>query len=149
MEVSMESVELILKEKGSEVRSINKDSTIEECSKKMTEHRVGALLVMQGDEPIGILSERDIIGRVLSKGLDFKTTKVVDVMSKDLIIITKDTPIKEAMAIMTEKRCRHLPVMDGKKVIGLISIGDLNRWYSKDYEFTIKHLKDYIAGLYK
>ncbi len=80
--------------------------------------------------------------------MDTTRTKIEEVMTKDLVIITKETPIKEAMAIMTNKRCRHLPVMDEEKLAGLVSIGDLNRWYSRDFECTIRSLNDYISGSY-
>lgn len=142
----MEQVSLILKEKGGVVRTIEAGRTVMDAAGAIEEHKVGALLVMKDDKPAGILSERDIVTRVVSKGLDPKTVKVGDVMTKDLVVISFDTSIREAMAIMTHRKCRHLPVMSGNGLAGLISIGDLNRFFSKDYEYTIRHMQDYIQG---
>jgi CBS domain-containing protein len=142
----MEQVSLILKEKGGVVRTILAERSVTEAAIAIEEHKVGALLVMKENKPAGILSERDIVTRVVSKGLNPKAVKVEEVMTKDLVVISLDTSIREAMAIMTHRKCRHLPVMDGDKLAGLISIGDLNRFFSKDYEYTIRHMQDYIQG---
>ncbi|MEJ2422496.1 MAG: CBS domain-containing protein, partial [Acidobacteriota bacterium] len=82
------------------------------------------------------------------KQLDPEVVPAREIMSEDLVVITPDTPIREAQAIMTEKRCRHLPVVRERKVVGLVSIGDCNRWVSRDQEFTIRHMAAYIQGDY-
>ena len=144
----MEPVSVILREKGSEVKTILATNTISEAAAAIEKEKVGALLVIKDGKIAGILSERDIVTRVVSKEIDPKAAKVKDYMTKDVVVITVSTPIKEAMAIMTHQKCRHLPVLDEDKLAGLISIGDMNRHISKDNDFTIRFMTEYIQGKY-
>jgi CBS domain-containing protein len=110
--------------------------------------RVGALLVCAEGQPVGIFTERDLMTRVILAGRDPAKTLVTDVMSRDLVYIEPSTRVPEAMAVMTAKRCRHLPVMSEGRLVGMISIGDLVRDLSRDQEFDLHRLTDYIAGKY-
>lgn len=144
----MDTVAAVLKEKGSKVYTISPGATVLEAARAMDSHNVGSLLVVDGDRPVGIFSERDLMRRVVVAGKDPKKVQVGDVMSRDVTVVEPDTRVKEAMAIMTERRCRHLPVVDKGRVVGLVSIGDLVRWISRDQEFQIRMLENYITGAY-
>lgn len=144
----MDQVKRLLDEKGSDVHSVPPNATVWDASRAMAERRVGAVLVMEEGRVAGIFSERDLLVRVLLAGRDAKATPVSEVMSKDLVYITPDTPIREAMAVMTERRCRHLPVIGDGGLLGVVSIGDCTRWHSRDQEYTIRHLEDFIHNKY-
>lgn len=144
----MDTIAAVLREKGSKVYTVAPEVTVLEAARAMDAHNVGSLLVVDGDKPVGIFSERDLMRRVVVAGKDPAKVKVREVMSKDVWVVEPDTRVKEAMAIMTERRCRHLPVVEKGKVVGLISIGDLVRWISKDQEFQIRMLENYITGAY-
>jgi CBS domain-containing protein len=147
-EAAMERVERLLQEKGREVFSVAPETSVWEAASAMAERRIGAVLVLQEGRIAGLFSERDLLARVVLKGLDPRETPVGSVMSTDLVVVTPDTPVHEAMAVMTERRCRHLPVMDGQTLAGLVSIGDCTRWVSRDQHVTIQHLTDYIHQKY-
>lgn len=115
---------------------------------RMCEARVGALLVMEGSRPVGVVSERDLMTRVLLKRRDPATTRVADVMTADVVAVSCDASPEEVMAIMTERRCRHLPVIEDDAIVGIVSIGDVVRWASESQEFQIRMLEDYIIGKY-
>lgn len=144
----MDTIAFVLREKGSKVYTVGPEATVLEAARAMDAHNVGSLLVADGDKPVGIFSERDLMRRVVVSGKDPAKVKVREVMSRDVWVVEPDTRVKEAMAIMTERRCRHLPVVEKGKVVGLISIGDLVRWISKDQEFQIRMLENYITGAY-
>lgn len=144
----MDTIAFVLREKGSKVYTVAPQATVLEAARAMDAHNVGSLLVVDGETPVGIFSERDLMRRVVVAGKDPAKVKVREVMSRDVWVVEPDTRVKEAMAIMTERRCRHLPVVEKGKVVGLISIGDLVRWISKDQEFQIRMLENYITGAY-
>ncbi|MGC8723004.1 MAG: CBS domain-containing protein [Acidobacteriota bacterium] len=144
----MDTVKRILEEKGAEVFSVSPETTVMDAARLMSEHRIGAVLVMASGHVRGIFSERDLLQRVLLRGSNSESLPVSEVMSTDMVYVTPDTPVREAMAVMTERRCRHLPVMDEGRLCGMISIGDCTRWVSRDQDFTIRHLTDYIANKY-
>lgn len=144
----MDTIAAVLREKGSKVYTVAPGATVLEAARAMDAHNVGSLLVVDGDKPVGIFSERDLMRRVVVAGKDPAKVKVREVMSREVWVVEPDTRVKEAMAIMTERRCRHLPVVEKGKVVGLISIGDLVRWISKDQEFQIRMLENYITGAY-
>lgn len=141
-------VKRILEEKGNDVYAVNPEATVLEAVRRMNEHRVGALMVMDGDRPVGIFSERDVLTRVLDGGKDPARTRVAEVMTTDLVCVRPETTVEEAMAVVTERRCRHLPVMEGERLHGLVSIGDLTRWIVKDQHIHIRDLVDFITGKY-
>lgn len=112
----------------------------------MAEHDVGAVLVMDGDHLMGILSERDYARKIVLHGKRSADTKVQEVMSERVAFVTPAQSIEECMALMTEKHFRHLPVMDAGKVIGVVSIGDLVKEIIGDQQFIISELERYISG---
>jgi CBS domain-containing protein len=141
----MQSLGDILREKGHIVYVAAPRSTVLEAVRTMAAEHVGAVLVCDGDTPVGILSERDVMLRVILQRRDAARTAVKDVMTRDLVCVDPDTPGEQAMAIMTEKRCRHLPVVHDGRLEGMISIGDLVRVASRDQEFEVRMLVDYVS----
>lgn len=143
-----DSVQLILKRKGSEVHSISPHATVFEALEKLAEKNVGALAVVDGSELVGILSERDYVRKVILKGHSSRELKVSAIMSSPAITVGPKATIDECMQRMTGKRCRHLPVVDEGRLVGVVSIGDLVNWIITAQDETIHHLEDYIAGKY-
>jgi CBS domain-containing protein len=144
----MDTIAHILKDKGTNVHHASPDVTVLSAVELMAARQIGALMVCQEGHPLGMFTERDLMTRVILAGRDPGTTRLEEVMSKDVIFIEPSTPAEEAMAVMTERRCRHLPVVSEGRVVGLISIGDLVRWASRNQEFHIRQLEDYICGKY-
>ena len=144
----MDTVAEVLRYKGTVIHSIAPGTLVLSAVEEMCEKRIGALLVTQARVPLGIFSERDLLRRVILARRDPATTRVEEVMTTDVVCVGPQTPAKEAMAIMTERRCRHLPVVEGGEVIGMLSIGDLVRWMSLEQTFEIQTLTDYVRGAY-
>jgi CBS domain-containing protein len=136
----------ILEEKSSDVLQIDGDATVFDAIAKMVEANVGSVLVADENEIVGIVTERDYLRRVTLQGRTEKETPVRDIMSSPVYVVTPDTQIDECMALMTDRRIRHVPVVDEGKVVGVISIGDLVKFISKQQAFEIKYLTDYITG---
>jgi CBS domain-containing protein len=145
---SMETIFDILEDKGYGVHAISPRATVHEAVQLMCEHRVGALLVATSDATLGIVSERDVLTRVILEGREPTGTCVDQVMTCDVACVRPSTKAQEAMAIMTQRRCRHLPVIADGAVIGMVSIGDLVRWSSREHEFEIRQLTEYVHGGY-
>jgi len=143
-----DSVERILRQKGSEVHSISPDATVYEALEMLEEKNVGALLVMAGDELVGLLSERDYVRKVKLKGHSSTDLKVTEIMSTPVVTVPATATVDECMRCMTNKRCRHLPVLGEGKVLGVVSIGDLVNWIMTVQDVTIHQLEDYICGKY-
>jgi CBS domain-containing protein len=142
----MNKVRQLLGVKGKQVYTISKDSTVLDGLARMAEKRIGALLVMEGEQLIGIFTERDLARRVSLVGKLPEKTYIGEVMTRELITIDADQTVNECMALMTEKRIRHLPVMDDGKLVGLISIGDVVKDVVEELEHLVKQLQDYITG---
>jgi CBS domain-containing protein len=142
----MNKVSEILGDKGRDVLKIDAEAPVLEAVKQMIDANVGSLLVTDGDEVTGIVTERDYLRRVTLEGRTDRETAVREIMSKPLIAVTLDTTVDECMALMTDRRVRHLPVVDEGAVVGLVSIGDLVKATIDEQEFTINQLKSYIAG---
>jgi len=140
------SVADILRAKVGDVIRIDGDATVFDAVKVMVEANVGALLVSDGDETVGIFTERDYLRRIAVEGRRSRTTLVRDVMSAPVICVTPETSVDESMALMTDRRIRHAPVIDGGTLVGMISIGDLVKFQSAQQSFEIKYLKDYITA---
>lgn len=137
----------ILDNKGREVLSIEGRATVYEAIAKMVEGNVGALLVNEDGRLAGIVTERDYLRRVTLEGRDERTTPVREIMSPELVYVGPDATIDECMAIMTERRIRHLPVLsDAREVFGIVSIGDLVKFQSKEQSVQIQFLTEYISG---
>lgn len=143
-----DSVALILAHKGSEVHSVSPDATVYEALEKLAERDIGALLVMKGSDLVGIFSERDYARQVVLKGRFSRETMVHEVMSSPVLTVTPQTTVDECMQLMTRHRYRHLPVVEGRRVVGVVSIGDLVNWIISAQDFTIHQLEGYISGKY-
>ena len=141
-------IEFIVKTKGREVYSIASTATVYEALVLMANKRIGALVVMGGSELVGIFSERDYARKVILAGGSSKEMKVSEIMSHPVITVQPDSTVDECMQHMTDRRCRHLPVMDEGKVIGVVSIGDLVNWIISKQDQTIHDLEVYISGDY-
>lgn len=141
-------VRAILDHKGPSVETTAASTSVADAVRAMNRARIGCLMVVDGDRPVGIFTERDVLTRVVDAGLDPKATPVSEVMTRDLVAIRPETRVRHAMAVMTEKRCRHLPVVDGGRLAGMISIGDVTRWNVRDQRHTIEDLVSYITGEY-
>lgn len=142
----MNRVKEILDEKGHDVLKIEADASVFEAVKQMVEAGVGSLLVTEGGKTAGIFTERDYLRRMTLEGRDAQETPVREVMSSPLVVVTPQNTIDECMAMMTDRRIRHLPVVDGGEVAGVVSIGDLVKFQSKQQSFEIKYLTDYISA---
>jgi CBS domain-containing protein len=136
----------ILVEKGPEVLDIDADATIFEAVKRMVEANVGSLLVRERGAVAGIVTERDYLRRAALEGKPDKETPVREIMTAPLVVATPDTPIDECMALMTDRRIRHVPVVEDREVVGVVSIGDLVKFKSKQQSFEIQYLTDYITA---
>jgi len=144
----MGKVKRLIEEKGQAIYSVHPGTTVWDAVTAMAEQHIGAVLVIENKQLVGIFSERDLLVRVILAGLDPKTALVKAVMTTDMVYVTADTSVSEAMAVMTQRRCRHLPVMEGQELKGMVSIGDCTRWFSRDQDYTIRHLQEYIHGKY-
>ena len=138
----------ILGYKGCEVHTIGREATAFEALEKMQRGNVGALVVTEAGATVGIFTERDFLRRVVLPGRDPRTTPVRDVMSERLVCTDPARPIEECMAVMTQERIRHLPVLDAGRLAGLVSIGDLVKHLSAERHVEVRYLTDYITGKY-
>ena len=135
----------ILEEKGGEVLEIDADASVLEAVQQMVEMNVGSLLVTEGGEVTGIVTERDYLRRVTLEGRT-EEAPVREIMSSPLVVATLETTVDECMAMMTDRRIRHIPVVDEGNVVGVVSIGDLVKFRSKLQSFEIQFLNDYITA---
>lgn len=140
------SIRDVLKNKGSSIVTIAGDETVYRALELMAEENVGALLVMKGELVLGILSERDYARKVILEGRSSLETAVEKIMTTRVLYISPDKSVEEGLALMTDKRCRHLPVMEGNKLAGMVSIGDLVQANVADKEFMISQLENYILN---
>jgi CBS domain-containing protein len=136
----------LLKVKGYDVWSLSPDATVYEAIEQMAQRSVGALLVMEDGQLVGIISERDYARKVFLKGKGSRDTFVREIMSYPVISIHPSLPVEEAMVLMTDKRIRHLAVVAEEKLVGVISIGDVVRGIIEEKQFEIQQLTNYIAG---
>jgi CBS domain-containing protein len=134
----------VLAQKGSHVETISPEAMVLGAVQRMNERKIGALLITDRDRPVGIFTERDVLVRVVAAGLDPGTTPVNEVMTRSPIVIRSDVTVSQAMLVITERRCRHLPVIDDGELRGLISIGDLMSWLVRYQQRTIEDLYDYV-----
>jgi CBS domain-containing protein len=141
----MQTVTEILRDKGSEVWSVNPDAVIMDALKIMATKRVGALLVLDEDKLVGIISERDYARKVALEGRSSRESKVSEIMSHRVLCARPDQTVQECMALMSDKRARHLPILDHKKIIGVVSIGDLVKSIIAEQQFEIENLQYYIT----
>jgi CBS domain-containing protein len=137
----------VLEGKGSEVLTIDAEATVFEAIKQMVGANVGALLVTDGGRVAGIVTERDYLRRVTLEGRTEEETLVREIMTSPLVYVTPETSVEECMAVMTERRIRHLPVFaEGRDLVGVVSIGDVVKFKSAEQDFQIKFLTEYIES---
>jgi CBS domain-containing protein len=139
-----EAVARLLEEKTERVEAVMPQTSIGEAIATMNQRRIGSILVMDGERLVGIFTERDVLTRVVPQALDPRRTPVGEVMTRNPVTITPTRTVQEAMVIMTDSRKRHLPVVQGGKVVGLVSIGDVTRWLVRDQQRAIDDLTDYV-----
>ena len=142
----MQTVRDLLKKKGSGICSVTPQTTVYDALKLMAEKNIGAVLVLEGDRPVGILSERDYARQVVLKGKASKDTPVREIMTSRVVFVRPDQNIEECMALMTDKRIRHLPVLDEGRLAGILSIGDVVKAVISEKQFRIEQLENYISS---
>jgi CBS domain-containing protein len=145
-EVGMHQLSEILDEKGHDVLQIEADASVFQAVERMVEANVGSLLVTNRCDVIGIVTERDYLRRVTLEGRAERDTSVREIISSPLVIATPETTVDECMAMMTEHRIRHIPVFEDGDLVGMISIGDLVKFASRQQSYEIKYLTDYITS---
>ena len=141
----MAKVKQVLQGKGHEVWSLDPNASVYDAIAMMADKEVGALVVMEADKLVGVVTERDYARKVVLQGRSSKGTKVKDIMTSRVAYARPDQSVEECMAVMTEKRIRHLPVMDGEKLLGIISIGDLVKAIIEEQQHVIEQLEQYIS----
>jgi CBS domain-containing protein len=142
------NISAILNQKGRDIFSVSPQSSVFDAVSLLAEKNIGAVLVMDGERLVGLFSERDYTRKVMLRGKRSRETTVAEIMSTDLKTITPREAVDECLRLMTDKRVRHLPVLDGDKVVGVISIGDLVKWVISCQSAAIAHLESYISGGY-
>jgi CBS domain-containing protein len=142
------TIRAIMDHKSGEVFSISPEAMVFEAIEMMAKENVGALLVMEQERLVGVISERDYTRKVFLRGKHSRETKVAEIMSTNLTVTHPREPVEKCLRLMTDKHIRHLPVMDGDKVIGVISIGDLVKHIISCQSAAIAHLESYIHGGY-
>ena len=143
----MPTVQDVLAVKGSKVHTTSPNALVLEATQKMNEHKIGSLVVMDGNEVAGIFTERDVLSRIVVAQRDASSTRVADVMTRDVLCCRLEMDLDEVAAVMKTHRCRHLPVCDESgKLHGMISIGDINAYYTSNQAMQIEYLSEYIYG---
>ncbi|MCG8409485.1 MAG: CBS domain-containing protein [Phycisphaerales bacterium] len=142
----MSLVRDVLAQKGTDVCKIDQKKTVLDAATIMNERRIGAVMVMNGDKIAGIFTERDVLNRVVAKRKDPAATKIQDVMTTKIACCEQDTTLESCRAVMTKNKIRHLPVVEGGKLVGVISSGDILAREIQDQEETIRYLHEYMHG---
>ncbi len=142
----MKTINTLLRAKGNDVFGIAPDASVYEAIQEMSDRGVGALLVMEGDRLVGIISERDYARKVILQGRSSRDTPVRDIMTGRVYFIPGERTIEEALALMTDKRIRHLPVFAGEQLIGIVTLGDLVKDIISNQQFMIEQLESYITS---
>ena len=143
-----EPVKSLLIQKGPAVWSISPDATVYDAVDEMSRRHIGCLVVLSAGKLIGVVSERDYARKVVLKGKHSQETRVREIMSTPVLYVNPEQTLEDCMRLMTSRRIRHLPVLEGETVVGMVSIGDMVNWMITSQEQTIKHLQSYITGSY-
>jgi CBS domain-containing protein len=146
--VSNTRIRDVLRRKGKDVYSVGPLATVIDAVNVMNDHHVGSVLVVEGGCPVGIFSERDVLVRVVAAHRDPRQTLIRDVMTTRLHTATPDDTLLDVMRLMTERRCRHVPVMEGELLLGLVSIGDITKATQHNLRLEVRELSSYIGGPY-
>lgn len=142
----MKTIRELLHEKGDKVWTIGPEASVYHALEEMAQHRIGSLVVVEAGRPVGLISERDYALKVALKGRSSRDTLVQDIMTRRVAVVAPTQTVEECMALMTEKRVRHLPVLEDGQLVGLVSIGDLVKAIISEQQFIIEQLEHYIAG---
>ena len=142
------TVQKILRQKGTEVLTADPSSTVYDAIARMVDHNVGSILVVQDGDIEGIFTERDYLRRIVLEGRTSKTTRVDEIMTTDVVWVDPSYTADECMALMTEHKCRHLPVLKDNELAGIISIGDCVKQVSRTARSRVQELQKYISGQY-
>ena len=142
----MKTVRQVLESKGKQVWSVHPDATVFDALRLMAEKEIGALVVIDEGRIVGVVSERDYARKIILAGKASKDTPVSEIMSRAVLHALPQQTVGDCMALMTDKKIRHLPVLDGDQIIGILSIGDLVKTIIAEQEFVIGQLENYIAG---
>ena len=142
----MRTVRQLLDEKGHNIESVHPDDSVFDAVQKLANANIGSLIVVEDGRPVGIFTERDYARNVILKGKASPTTPVRDIMTTRVIYVQPEQTVEECMAIMTDKHIRHLPVLEGENLVGMISIGDLVKSIIADQKYTIEQLEQFIQG---
>jgi CBS domain-containing protein len=140
----MKPVSELFKNRPNTLWSVKPDDSVFDAIKTLAEKGVGALMVMEGGKLVGIFSERDYTRKIALEGKNSRETKVRDIMTANVLVVSPQTRTRQCMALMSEKKIRHLPVVDGQTIVGMLSIRDLMDDIIRDHEFTISQLESYI-----
>ena len=143
----MNDIATVLKAKGSEVATIGRDATLQQAAADLSERRIGALVVLDGDRLVGIVSERDLVQCLARHSADVVGQDVESAMTSEVVTATPDTPVLAALAVMTSRRIRHLPVTDGESLLGIVSIGDLVKYRMERIEAEAEAMRAYIQSV--
>lgn len=138
----------VLAEKGADFYCIGSNATVAQAVREMNRRGIGSLLVVEQGQLLGMFTERDVLVRIVDKGLDPALVKVRQGMTKGPLTVAPEVSVEDAMMLITRYRCRHLPVVENGRILGLVSIGDLTRWLIRDRELEIDDLMHYINGTY-
>jgi CBS domain-containing protein len=144
----VDTVRLVLKQKGQTVWHVSPDGCVYDAIEIMADKHVGALMVVSEGKLVGVVSERDYARKVILQGKSSKQTQVKEIMTSPAIFVTPEQTVEDSMRIMTDKRIRHLPVVEDGKILGVVSIGDLVKWMISAQQQTISQLHNYITNKY-
>lgn len=142
----MRQVKHLLDRKGHEVATANPQETVLAALERMAEHGIGALVVLEGERLVGLMSERDYARKVILKNRHSAQTPVAEIMTSQVITVSPDATVAECMELCTHRHIRHLPVLEGERLVGVVSIGDLVKAMLEEQSREIEHLQSYIAG---
>jgi CBS domain-containing protein len=147
-EISMGQIAEILARQEMEVQTIEPGATVYDAIRKMVQRNIGSILVAEGDSILGIFTERDYLRRIVLEKRTSKTTEIREVMTSKLVCVDPGRSVEDCLAIVTQERIRHLPVLEAGRLVGIVSIGDLVKFLSKQRAIEIRYLTDYITGKY-
>jgi CBS domain-containing protein len=136
----------LLESKGNALHAVSTSVTVSDAVQEMNRHKIGSVLVMNGAKLAGIFTERDVLTRVVAENLDPRTTPITKVMSGSVLTVGPEMTVQQIMDLFAEKRCRHVPVIQDGKLLGLISIGDVSRWVANAHRAEAESLRQYISG---